>query len=219
MTDIPRDPSDRRDDRIAALLETEPLDEVTRARLVQNAMAAAAEPTTTAQSSRWAVRTRWLSVAAALVVVLAVGLAVILRNDSGSQPTAARAPQANQSDAAEAKGAAEASGLDRTFSTGSGIQPLGDLGDVGSNATLRRAVTAARVAAPASASTDLRAQAATPSADAAPCVIKPRGTIVAAGSGTARGAAVAVYVVERPDGSRVAVTVGPGCDLGEPVPL
>jgi hypothetical protein len=219
MSDSPRDPTDVRDERLAARLETEPLDEVTRARLVRTAMAATAETTTTSQPSRWSARTRWLAVAAALVVVLAVGLAVVLRDNSGSEPTAARAPKTGASESGS-RSAADSPELDQNFSTDSGIRPLGDLGDVGSNPKLRRAVSAAGADAPsASPLSERSAQAAATSAAAAPCVIKPRGTIVATGSGTAQGETVAVYVVERPNGSRVAVTVGPNCTVGKPVKL
>ena len=86
----PATPTDVRDEVLAARLAVEPLDDVTRARLVRNAMEAAAEATTTNEPARRSARTRWLAVAAALVVVLAVGLAVVLREDSGSEPTAAR---------------------------------------------------------------------------------------------------------------------------------
>ncbi len=219
MSDSPRDPTDVRDERLAVRLETEPLDEVTRARLVRIALAATAETTTTSQPSRWSARTRWLAVAAALVVVLAVGLAVVLRDDSGSEPTAARAPKTGASES-RSRSAADSSELDQNFSTDSGIRPLGDLGDVGSTPKLRQAVTAAGTDAPsASPLSERSAQAAATPAAAAPCVIKPRGTIVATGSGTAQGEAVAVYVVERPNGSRVAVTVGPNCTVGKPVTL
>ena len=221
MSDSPRDPTDVRDEGLAARLAVEPLDDVTRARLVRNAMDASAEAAPTNEPARRSGRSRWLAVAAALVVVLAVGLAVVLRDDSGSEPTAARAPKtgASQSESASPN-AADSSGLDRTFSTNTGIRPLGDLGDVGSNPQLRRAVTAAGADAPsASTLSELDAQATATPAAAAPCVIKPRGKIVASGSGTAQGETVTVYVVERPSGSRVAVAVGPNCTIGKPVKL
>src|SRR3954449_6542907 len=94
MSDISRDPTDERNERIAARLETEPLDDVTRARLVRAAMDAAASEASSsaADAPRSRTRLRWLSVAAAVVVVLAVGFAVLARHDSGSGPTAARIP-------------------------------------------------------------------------------------------------------------------------------
>src|SRR3954451_15341355 len=93
MNDAPRDPTDARDERIAARLEAEPLDDLTRARLVRTAMAAS-EPGAAATARKRATsgsRLRWLGVAAAIVLVLAVGVAVFARTNSDSAPTAARA--------------------------------------------------------------------------------------------------------------------------------
>ena len=70
--------------------QTAPLDDVTRARLVRNAMAASGlEATPHASRARpSSAPVRWLAVAAVVVVLLAVGVAVLVRNDSGSSPTA-----------------------------------------------------------------------------------------------------------------------------------
>jgi hypothetical protein len=45
------------------------------------------------------------------------------------------------------------------------------------------------------------------------------GRTIATGTGTADGAPVTVYVVERADKSRVAVVVGPDCTVRKPVRL
>jgi hypothetical protein len=212
MSDTPRDPTDERDERIATLLETEPLDEVTRARLVRNAMAAA---------PRAHSKTRWLAVAAALVLVLAVGLAVVVRDDSSSKPTAARSAPAPEDKAA---GSPMALAPERG-SSAFAITPsdLGDLGNVSSAAMLRRAVNAAEAAAPASApaSADVAARSAgsAPQAVTTSCTAALPGAVAAVGTGTSHGKPVTVYVVERKDGSRAAVVVGADCDVGKPVPL
>ena len=217
MTD---DPLDRRDERLAERLRVEPLDDVTRARLVRTAMAA----TPSAAPSKRPVRSRVLGIAAALVLVLAVGLAVFARNgsDSSTTPTAARAPKA-----------ADELSQGLSFSTWDDAVTLGDLGDVGSNGALRRAVLAAdafdTLGEPGEAVTAApSAAAAAPQSDAALRVITTAcdtsaidrlGEVVALGAGTVDGAPVTVYVVDRRNGSRVAVVLGPNCAIGKPVPL
>src|SRR5262245_38435161 len=138
MTDDPRD------ERMAQRLRVEPLDEVTRARLVRTAMAAAETPP--AASAKWASRGRVLGIAAVLVVLLAVGLGVLVRNDdSGSGPTAADAPKAANNGFERSAGDSTET-LDESdlgafsITTERDIRALGDLGDLGSAARIRRAV-------------------------------------------------------------------------------
>src|SRR5262245_27879283 len=170
MTD---DVNDARDERLAARLQTEPLDDVTRARLVRNALTAS-EPEAAATSGarrRSSMSVRWQAAAAAVVALAVSGVAVVARDDSDSAPTAARAPKTTEqpSSALEVTPKAfprftPASG--QAFSATIGGTTLGDLGDVSSAAALRRAVTAALPAqAPASA-LDQAAAAATPTASA-----------------------------------------------------
>jgi hypothetical protein len=210
-------------EHVAELLRVEPLDEVTRARLVRTAMAAAP-----ATSSKWSARTRVLGVAAALVVLVAVGLAAVLRDDSASGPTAADAPKT--ADAAQNRSRSSAADelQEREFSAGSrtgALGDLGDLGDVGSKAALRRAIDAApapTVDAPAAATALTPGTESALSLTVTECAagaLDRLGEVVAVGTGTADGEPVTVYVVERPTGSRVAVVVGPDCAVGKPVSL
>jgi len=232
MSDTPRDPTnehDERDERLAALLETEPLDEVTRARLVRTAMAAidSGDAAEGGGSRRAGSRLRWLSAAAAIVVVLAVGLAVFARNDSDSEPTAARASRVPSTPSLDTTtdltiDPEAADGLE--FRDVSNLRRLGELGDVGSAAKLRRAIAGAEASAPAreSKASDEAAQATSVLPRAATtggCVPSLPGDVVGFGSGTAHGQAVTVYLVKRKDGSRVAVTVDANCTTGEPVPI
>ena len=233
MSDEPRLPDDARDERLAALLQTEPLDDVTRARLVRNAMAAS-EGSAVPQAGRAhrsSARVRWLAVAAVLVALLAVGVAVVARDDSGSGPTAARAPKAAQPQS----GAAESpnvplnrSQLDQPFSGSFRVQTLGDLGDVGKKAALRRAVTdvlspkeaPAAAAADRAESTANAAQPQSQTITACPSTeLAKLGRTIAVGTGTVDGAPVTVYVVERSNGDRVAVVVDAACTVGAPVGL
>jgi hypothetical protein len=231
---LPRESGDARDERLAARLQTAPLDDVTRARLVRNAMAASGlEATPHASRARpSSAPVRWLAVAAVVVVLLAVGVAVLARNDSGSSPTAARAPKADapQSRRAEPPSAPlERSQLDQGFSA-SGVQSLGNLGDVGKKAELRRAV--ADVLSPQESPAAAAAQAAqaAPTANGAQTDARSStvcagvelarlGRTIAVGTGTVGGAPVTVYVVERSNGDRVAVVVDAACTVGAPVGL
>ncbi len=231
MSATPRDPTnehDERDERLAALLETEPLDEITRARLVRTAMAAIDSGDAAHGAGS---RLRWLSAAAAIVVVLAVGLAVFVRNDSGSQNASTQSAKAlRPNDEIEVlPWESVGTGPDRIASS---LPQLGDLGDVGSRAMLRQAVTAAL---PAHAQAfEERGQTVSPSAaaDAAvsalPSVVEvdcpagarpPSGTTIAVGTGTVHGKSVSVWVVEQADGDRVAFAVDGGCVVGKPVPI
>jgi hypothetical protein len=220
MSHPPPDPPDereQRDESLAARLAVEPLDDVTRTRLVRAAMDAAVPeaPPSAGRAPRSRSRRRWLSAAAAVVVVLAVGIAVLTRHDSGSGPTAARVTpgSAVPNDGVETQ----------QLSVLGGVRALGDLGDVGRATTLRRAVAAAATAAPSSAAkgADEAAGATTalPRAAIPTCTPSLPGDVVAVGTGTAHGKPVTVYVVEHKDGSRAAVVVRDNCAIGEEVPL
>jgi hypothetical protein len=232
MTD---DANDARDERMAARLTVEPLDDVTRARLVRNALSAAEpEAAPDAQRARRSpAPVRWLAVAAILVVLLAVGVAALVSNGSDSAPTAARdsktaaRPPSRIEVTPNAAPQAD-SQLNGNYSI-SAVQTLGDLGDVSTAAELRRAVTAAL---PAHAQTlDQAERAAVPSASASSDVPKlipadcpahptpPAGTTIAVGEGTVGGKPVSVSVVERADGTRVAYASRDGCVVGKLVPL
>jgi hypothetical protein len=228
MSDSPRDPTDVRDEVLAARLAVEPLDDVTRARLVRTAMAASEPGAQDATGGRPGSRSRlrWLAVAAAIVALLAVGLTVVVRDDSGSGPSAARASKA--ADAPTRSGAQSELALgttDQAFSGRSDVQVLGALGDVGTKAKLRKAVAnvtpppeapaAAVIAVPDDA--PLRSTISVGCDTAA--AVQDLGRPIAVGGGTLRDQPVTVYVVQRPNGTLVAVTISSDCKTGKPVPL
>jgi hypothetical protein len=200
---------------MAGWLAVEPLDEVTRARLVRNAVAgsedAIAGDATAATGPR---RTgRLLAVAAAVVVVLAVGIAVLVPRAEEPTPTAADAPaakvapEAGQAPASDSSGAAARSEVAPVP-----LSPLGDLGDVS---------TAARLQAQVGARRDPRF--------AGPTLVPPGcafaaarslGTPRAAGTGSVDGKPATVILVERPDGREAAVAIVDGsCAVGPSVTL
>ena len=70
---------DARDERLAAWLESEPLDDVTRRRLVSTAM----------RETRSSRAVRWIATAAAIVVVLVGGLALLTAQGGNDEREAA----------------------------------------------------------------------------------------------------------------------------------
>jgi len=233
MTDAPPppgEPADTRNERLAARLRTEPLDDVTRARLVRNAMAAST-PDAASQAGRehrMSTRTRWMAVAAVVVALVAAGVAVLARDDTGAGPTAAPAPKAAESHASPAERAplpADSSGLP-SISREAGVQNLGNLGDVGKKSELRGAVadvlSSREPPAEAQRPTAGAATASPPLSSAGDCAsdeLARLGRTIAIGTGTVDGAPVTVYVVERSNGDRVAVVVDAGCNAGAPIGL
>jgi hypothetical protein len=237
MSDTPHDPTDERDPRIAALLETEPLDNVTRARLVRTAMAATPPKAVDAnRQTHWYQRANWIA-AAALIVVVVVAIGLVSRNqvsdkfnEAGSKLSSGNGSSASD-ERAEAKpfeAVTPASGAASLYEA-LGIVNLGELGDVGSAAKLRGAVTAEL---PAEAKTDSTASAPQPQAlnldrrvlgDRTRCegdANPPSGDTVAVGSGTVDSKSVTVAVVEKKDGTRLAFAADAnGCIVGKPVNL
>jgi hypothetical protein len=94
---------DPRDERLRELLEVEPLDDVTRQRLVKGALDATAPPATRRERSR---ASGWLTAAAAAVVVVALGggIAALVSRDGdsngGGASTAADSSESRAEDAA-----------------------------------------------------------------------------------------------------------------------
>jgi hypothetical protein len=197
-----------RDERMAARLAVEPLDDVTRRRLVNTAI----------RSTGTARHARRLIGAAAAVVVLVVGAGVVVAvgsGDDGTTPSAARDKTASllpQADAA------------RAFTVESDASGVGDFGDLGVTANvdrLRRAFDAAGLAAESKRGT---AAASAPSAavgtdgklsttegsDALVARLRalrcaptslPSGTVVAVASGTLTGSPVIVVDLVSAGGS------------------
>ncbi|MFA5882692.1 MAG: hypothetical protein WDA60_02470 [Acidimicrobiia bacterium] len=201
------EPPDARDPRTAEWLAVEPLDRVTRARLVRSALATAGDASEEAPAAapgrpRLA---RVLAIAAALLLVLVVGIAVLVpRSSDEPTPTAAHAPSAKRA----APDTAEAPASDSSRSSGATaledaaptpLPALGALGDVSTQALLRAAATALRDPA-----------FADPSFVPPACAVEAGrsfGTPIAAGTGTVNGKPATVILVQRPDGLSGAIAV------------
>jgi hypothetical protein len=192
---------DERDERIAGWLQPEPLDEVTRRRLVAGAMRASEPgPATRASSSHaW----RWIAAAAAIVVVLVAGLA-LLTAPGGNDETAFKGVGSS----VQGKEAPTERASPDTASTPP--VDVGDFGDLSQVANLRRLRAAlenrAAAQAPAAAAGEAFDSGATSSAttlSALPCRDGlPAGTISAVASGTLEGRTAVVVLTDLGDGER-----------------
>jgi hypothetical protein len=184
--DEPRDP------RLRARLEVEPLDDVTRARLVRTAVEAQERP------GRRPVILGEAAIAAILAVVVVVAFAVV--GGDGSEPTALRSKshgntaRDSRRTPAEAAPSPAAAGPD-----GAALPSLGFIGDVGDRRATRAAIAGATPGAAGSPAACAVARAGS------------LGTPVAAATGTLRGAPVTVVVVENAAGRRRAIVVTDAC--------
>jgi len=190
MADDPR--PEGRDPQVAAWLEVEPLDDLTRRRLVSTALRETGEPAK-GPSRAW----RWIAAAAAVVLVGGVTLAVVTagsRHDEQRASTPVRTPKAADSltPQSEAVNAAPA---------------VGDFGDLNQRANLARL----RGALAADTSFSTQDSSATPAPAAAAgaasrltCffAVPEDATMVATGTGTLDGRRATVALFEKPDGSR-----------------
>ena len=200
--------ADGRDPDVAARLAVEPLDDVTRRRLVSTALRHADAPGTHARSSRvW----RWIAAAAALVVIVAGTLAIVTAG-GGNDEHRATGP----THAPTAAGAAPPS-----LATVPDVGDFGDLDQPGNLARLRRALQAndrfAQGEASASApSADATGRAVAGALPACATVVPSDATAIAQATGTIDGRRTTVLLVERADGTRHvdAVLVDP-CELRE----
>jgi hypothetical protein len=210
-----------RDERLAGLLEVEPLDDLTRRRLVATALRASAPP---------ARRTgRLVAAVAAATLLVAGGLGLLaVTDDGGSVPTANRSqgeerPLDASTEAGPAPSAASPSTSvvgDTTAQSAVGARDAGDFGDLADPTALDRARTAldpagaatfdASDAGEGSRATDLVARARS---SACASELSP-GTIVAVGSGAFGDREAIVLATQRADGSRVveALVFGP-CEV------
>lgn len=183
--------ADARDPQVATWLEVEPLDDVTRRRLVSTALREGAAPEAPAParpSKAW----RWIAAAAVIVVVLVAGLALLTANGGHDERQATR------------RTAAEA-----TPKATEGPRDVGDFGDLDQAANLQ----ALRDALSGSEGTRLGApavpapQAATDAAGSGSfstsgCSRGVLGTVLAQGTGTLDGRAVTVVLSRAADGKR-----------------
>jgi hypothetical protein len=193
---------DARDERLAAWLEPEPLDDVTRRRLVSKAMRVT-------RSSR---SVRWIATAAAIVVVLVGGLALLTArggNDEHEAATPALTPANPRTTAgATTQQGADTAAPEASASASAAPAPVdvGDFGDLDRAANLTRLRTALEGSGSAFAS----GKAASGTADGAatalaalPCRDRlPAGTALAIGTGTLDGRAAVVVLTDPGDGTR-----------------
>jgi hypothetical protein len=192
---------DARDERLAAWLEPEPLDDVTRRRLVSTAM----------RDTRSSRAVRWIATAAAIVVVLVGGLALITArggNDEHEAATPALTPANDRAGlnttttppfadtaAPEAAGSAAVAPVD-----------VGGFGDLDRAANLARLRTALEGSGSALASGKAASQSTSGAAAALaalPCRDRlPAGTTIAIGTGTLDGRAAVVVLTDPGGGTR-----------------
>lgn len=185
---------DARDPEVATALEVEPLDELTRRRLVTTALRETEEPAHR-PSRAW----RWVAAAAA-VVVIAVGTLAIVTAKGGHDEQRATAPV--RTPAAEGSAAPKA-----VAGAAPNVGDFGNLDDPANLTRLRSALSSAAGSSFASDSTHAQssagAQAAAPSSVPS-CTVGdlPGDTRVAQGTGTLDGRAAIVVLVVHADGSR-----------------
>ena len=208
---------DARDERLAHMLEVEPLDDVSRRRLVRTAIQSS-EPATTP-------RRTWRLVAAAslVAVVVAGGVAYLATRDtSTTNPTALEGRNANGNAGAASPtppAASAASGVQDNGAQSSGapaleaagnVADLGDLGDLGTTAGLNRARTSFSAAASGAASAESKSTADSSARvasllselRASPCAGDlPEGTIVALGRAHFGTRDAIVVKTQQPDGT------------------
>jgi hypothetical protein len=197
---------DARDERLAAWLEPEPLDDVTRRRLVSTAM----------QETKPSNAGRWIATAAAIVVLLVGGLA-LLTAQGGHDEHQAATPAVTPSNDRAAAGATPSSAADSAVPEASGnssgraaaapaptdVGNFGDLDRAANLAHLRSALEgngsafASGKAASGSDTGALTALAALPCRDRL-----PRGTVLAVGAGTLGGRAAVVVLTDLGGGTR-----------------
>jgi len=187
---------DRRDERVATLLAVEPLDEVTRRRLVRTAVASA--------PSRRPRLALVAPVAAAIVVGLVVGAVLVNRPDDPT-PTAAPATTAGPEPRAAGDGVPN--------EAVAAPPALGDLGDVTDPATLRQSLATARESEAAD-------KAASSSGGCSTTPPPEAGAVVATATGTFDGEPVVIVVgVGTTEGELAFVLRSDDCSVLQRVPL
>jgi hypothetical protein len=186
-----------RDEQVSQWLEVEPLDDVTRRRLVAPALRESATSATAARSSRvWA----WVAAAAAAVVVLVVGLTALNTSGGGDSEVATRTERTAPSP--------------KAVVATTDVGDYGDLDDPANLAALRAALgrptsgaTASQAAGEAESS-PFSSSAGSPVADRDQALrlcgltVPDGATAVAQGTGTIDGRRATVVLVEDADGTR-----------------
>lgn len=187
---------DERDPQLARWLEVEPLDDLTRRRLVTRALHESGADSPKG-SGRWRGRGRWLAVAAAVAVVLVVGLS-LLATSGGDDGEQASPPAKSRATALAPESFAAA------LSAAPDVGDYGNLDQPANRAALRKALERPlQAGAPAAAAPNARdaAGASAPSAPAG-CARGAVGTILARGRGTLEGRPVTVVLLEGSNGAR-----------------
>jgi hypothetical protein len=191
MADEPRDP------QVAAWLEVEPLDDVTRRRLVSTALRESAPPAKSPPRA-W----RWIAAAAAVVLVGGITVAVVTASggqDEQQASTPVNTPKASDSLTQQA---------DRQATVAT-LPYVGDFGDLDQPANLRKLRSALTSSTSFSTSEQAPAAAAAPASDASgaaastcPLGIPPLSdTPIAEASGTMDGRRATVILFESAKGS------------------
>jgi hypothetical protein len=209
---------DRRDERIGAWLETEPLDDVTRRRLVSTAVrdleTAGAVPEREAGRGghRPSLALRWIATAAALVALLVGGLALLTARGGNDEPRAsapAHTPDGAGGSARSSGGLAEAAAPDAAKAAPVDVGDFGDLSRATNLARLRTALE--RGLAPAAApdptsggsAADSQTTAGGSTFSTLACRDRlPAGTVTAVARGTLDGRPATVVLTALPDGNR-----------------
>ena len=212
---------DLRDERIGAWLETEPLDEVTRRRLVSTAMRErdTAAPVPEGDDRRSSLTLRWIATAAVIVALLVGALALFTARGGNDEPQAA-APVHTPDGAggsARTSGGPEAATAEPASGKAAPVD-VGDFGDLSRASNLARLRTAlerglaptAAAAPPAPTSPTSVGAAADSQAPAAGSTFStlacrdhlPAGTVTAVARGTLDGRPATVVLTVLPDGNR-----------------
>jgi hypothetical protein len=188
---------DERSPEIAGWLEVEPLDEVTRRRLVSSALReteTADAPAPARPSRTW----RWIAAAAALAIVAVGTLAVVSANGGHDEKQ-------------QAAGDRSTALAPKAVSAAPNLGDFGNLDDPANLAALRAALTsnsfATSSAAPEAAgdtATSEQSAAAGNSAPLSSCgaVVPEGGSILAQATGTIDGRHATVVLIEKGDGTR-----------------
>jgi hypothetical protein len=199
---------DPRDERIAEALAAAPLDDVTRRRLVRNALdASAGGAGGEAADAEPPERRSWAPLVAAAVVILLVVVGIVALGGGGNDSTSdTAARKADRTPTAETPSAAADSSSGAAASLVPGTADLGDLGDLSSSAA-RQQARAAVAGSPTgyAAGVDNVEELLQDVADAS-CADSLRAsgsTVVGVGSATVDGHRAAIVVTES-NGTRTA---------------
>ncbi|MET0275813.1 MAG: hypothetical protein ABW211_03080 [Acidimicrobiia bacterium] len=208
---------DPRDDELAARLAVEPLDELTRRRLVARAMSEsevdAAPASPTGPSVR---RLRWLVAAAAALLVVVLGSVAILRNNGSNDATVASRdrtrvvtgstvdPQQKGAAAPNAEAAAGSSADSAFGSTGIALGDFGDLSKAAARTRVLAAIDAANLQSPSGITEGI---------DRSACRDPDSDPVLATATGTYAGRPARVLVTEAGEGRRVLLLISDPCEV------